>query len=161
MGRIVVLSVTPLLLLVATACDRGQKTSDQTPFDVEQVRAAFKAATGDQLVIRGTMPALVGWGKVVALHAQPDASHKYGEFGITVFENPERLRQATREAGDKPDERSIYWHYTPVNEEQHVASWSAAKNYRNVRLIWINDAKNTDTRWDTLDGALNTLLQGN
>jgi hypothetical protein len=161
MGRIVVLSVTPLLLLVATACDRAEKTSGETPFDVEEVRAAFKAATGDQLVVRGTMPALVGWGKVVALDVQPEASHKYGEFGVTVFENPERLKQATREAGDKPDERSIYWHYTPVNQEQHVPSWSAAKIYRNVRLVWINDAKQTDTRWDVLDDALSTLLEGN
>jgi hypothetical protein len=160
MGRLVVLSVAPLLLLVATACDRGQETFGQTPFDVEEVRAAFKAATGDQLMIRGTMPALVGWGKVVALDVQPEASHKYGEFGVTVFENPERLKQATREAGDKLDKHSIYWHYTPVNEEQHVPTWSAAKNYRNVRLIWINDAKHTDTRWDVLDGALSTLLQG-
>jgi hypothetical protein len=159
MGRIVVLSVAPLLLLVATACDHGQKTSGQTPFDAEEVRAAFKAATGDQLVIRGTMPTLIGWGKVVVLEVQPEASHRYGEFGITVFENPERLKQATQEAGDQPDERSIYWHYTPVNQEGPVPTWRAAKNYRNVRLIWINGEKQTDTRWDVLDGALSTLLQ--
>jgi hypothetical protein len=30
------------------------------------------------------MPAIVGWGKVVALEVQPEASHKYGEFGVTV-----------------------------------------------------------------------------
>jgi len=160
MGRLVALSVAPLLLLVATACDRGETSSGQTPFDVEEVRAAFKAATGDQLVIRGTMPAIVGWGKVVALEVEPEASHKYGEFGVTVFENPERLEQATREGGDKADERGIYWHYTPVNQEQHVPTWSAAKNYRNVRLKWFNDAKHTDRRWDVLDGALSALLQG-
>jgi hypothetical protein len=160
MGRLVVFSVAPLLLLVATACDHGQKASGQTPVNVEDVSAAFKAVTGDQLVTRGTMPALVGWGKVVALAVQPEASHRYGEFGITVFENPERLKRATQEAGDQADERSIYWHYTPVNQEGPVPTWSATKNYGNVRLIWINDEKKTDARWGKLDSAMSTLLQG-
>ena len=162
MGRLVVFSVAPLLLLVATACNHGQKASGQTPFNVEEVRAAFKAATGDQLVARGTMPALVGWGKVVALKeiVQPEAPRKYGEFGITVFENPERLKRATQEAGDQADERSIYWHYTPVNQEGPVPTWSTAKNYGNVRLTWINDEKQTDARWSKLDSAMSRLFEG-
>jgi hypothetical protein len=87
MERLAVLCFAPLTLLVAVACSQNKETSGQKPFNVEEVRAAFKAATGDQLVIRGTMPPILGWGKVVALAVRSDASHKYGEFGITVFEN--------------------------------------------------------------------------
>jgi hypothetical protein len=80
-------------------------------------------------------------------------------LGSQFSKTLERLKRATREAGDKPDKRSIYWHYTPVNEEGPVPTWSAAKNFENVGLVWINGTKQTDARWDVLDGAMQRLLR--
>src|SRR4051794_7070069 len=91
MGRPDALCVILLVLVAGAACDGSEKASRQTPFDVKDVQAAFKAATGDDLVIRGTLTVIPEWGPVTALTVPERLRTKYGEFGITVFENPERL----------------------------------------------------------------------
>jgi hypothetical protein len=146
-----------LLVLVAAACDRSDGRSAKTPYDVKDVRAAFKEATGDDLVVRHELTVIPEWGDVTPLTSPEDSTSKYGEFGITVFENPERLTRAIKSEGVKPDKQSIYWRYTPANEEQPVPSWSAAKRYQNVRLVWITTRKKTDNRWQTLDRAMSRL----
>src|SRR4051812_16123944 len=147
------LCVILFVLVAGAACDRSDKASGQTPFDVNDVQATFKEATGDELVVRGTLTVIPEWGNVTALEVPERLRKKYGEFGITVFESPERLTRAIELEGEKPNARSIYWRYTPVNEERRTPSWSAAKRYENVRLVWINRARQTDEHWDVLDAT--------
>jgi len=148
-----------VLVLVAAARDRSDGSSAKTPYSVKDVRAAFKAATGDDLIVRGELTVIPEWGDVTALNGPPGSASKYGEFGITVFENPERLTRVIRSEGVKPDKQSIYWRHVRGSEEG-PPYWSAAKRYENVRLLWITKKKKTDGRWQTLDRAMNRLRDG-
>jgi hypothetical protein len=149
--------VTAIMLGGGSACGK-QEDAGGRPYSVDMVRAVFKQETGDELIIERSTHGNPVLGDVTLLGVAPGLDAKYGDFGITVYRRLGKPKRRLLDGGRRPDKNGIIWRYYAINEENHVPTWSAAKYYGNVRLIWIHKTKETNYQWDELDGALKRLV---
>jgi Domain of unknown function (DUF4352) len=79
---------------------------------------------------------------------------RYGSFLIFVLHDQRSTAMYKTDGGVpiKPDARGIYWH-------DDGGTYQAMKAYDNVVLSWIADERQTDERFDRLDGVLSKLGQ--
>ena len=84
---------------------------------------------------------------------------EYGLFRLAVTRSEGAIEELLLDAEGKPLEEEangIYWDTVTVTGQQY---WLAHKLYDNVAVMWVNTEKQTDERFDRLNGVLEQLPQ--
>jgi hypothetical protein len=88
-----------------------------------------------------------------------DLVNEYGAFAIAVGKSRDSLDVfLTDDEGNavQEEEGGIYWRPIDVEGEQ---AWVALKRYENVFVVWGNQEKQIDERWDRVNAILEQLPQ--
>ena len=147
------------MLFIVAACGESGADDRQAGKSsaVQTVVETFERATGDKLVVESkTTPDQPIIGEATLLGVPPELDDKYGDFGISVYEELGPEKKAWLTNGQR-DSEGVYWSYTPPMEEGERGYWSAAKWYGNVGLIWFHPSKEKTVQWERLDNALRQL----
>jgi hypothetical protein len=143
------------LSLACVGCGRGGEEAGKR-LTGEQVRAGFRAQTGDELNV-AVSSATAGYvfdddvSEGPAFHRYEE---KYGHFAIYVITTDAERRIDQVLGGLEQDRKGIYWRHVA---NQGRTFWLAMTIYgQNVVLTWFapDDEKRVDGRWKLLDRIL-------
>lgn len=138
--------------VIAVGCggaDRPELISARKVADAFEARG-FGVVVGKRFRLPGILKST--WTPIYPDAATRDA---LGDFHIAVHDDEEAARSEGSLAPEP--QKGVRWSYTR-HDDRDGGSWTASKEYGNVRLAWYPGRKNLDARWRRLDAILSSLV---
>ena len=132
---------------------RGNSTASGLPKQASEFARKFKALSGVDVVVHRPM-SVSGLPSSVSVVSSSAAQEIFGDFGLTVFPNPQIAANFSMPSNQGPaNDDGIVWkqHYEPI-------SWTAIKLHGNVQLFWQATQPQIDDRWRKLDKLVRDAL---